>query len=232
MTCEQARISLGVYVVGALDDAERAAVRAHLETCRGCRDELAELAGVPRLLARVTLAEAVHGPAQPDDDLLPRLLTRMAAERARHRRQRLVLASAAAVVVLALVASLVGVLAGRGTSDSPASPPVAAASTTPTWSASDATTGVWASVSVTPVAWGSRVHLDLGGVAGGSRCQLVAVSRAGDREVAATWVVPPGGYAKGGPGLLVDGGVSLPGGELARFEVVTLDGQLLVTVPV
>ena len=231
MTCEQARIALGAYVVSALDDAERAEVRAHLETCRSCRDELVELAGVPRLLARVTLAEAVHGPAQPDDDLLARLLTRLASERARHRRYRMVLASAAAVVVLALVASLVGVLAGR-TTNSPASPPVAAVSTAPTWSASDAATGVWASVSVTPVTWGSRVHLDLGGVPGGSRCQLVAVSSSGAREVAATWAVPPGGYATGDPGLTVDGGVSLPSNELAHFEVVTLDGQLLVTVPV
>jgi predicted anti-sigma-YlaC factor YlaD len=232
VTCEQARIALGAYVVSALDDAERAEVRAHLETCRSCRDELVELAGVPRLLARVTLAEAVHGPAQPDEDLLARLLARVSAERARHRLHRMVLASAAAVVVLALVVSLVGVLAGRRTADGPGSAPIAAVSTTPTWSASDAATGVWASVSVTPVTWGSKVHLDLGGVAAGSRCQLVAVSSSGAREVAATWAVPAGGYATGGAGLRLDGAVSVPSDQLNRFEIVTLDGQLLVTVPV
>ena len=51
--CTDARLSLGVYVLGAIDPAERALVDAHLATCRDCRDELAGLAGLPALLARV-----------------------------------------------------------------------------------------------------------------------------------------------------------------------------------
>ena len=51
--CTDARPSLGVYVLGAIDPAERALVDAHLLTCRDCRDELAGLAGLPALLARV-----------------------------------------------------------------------------------------------------------------------------------------------------------------------------------
>ena len=51
--CADARPSLGVYVLGAIDPAERALVDAHLLTCRDCRDELAGLAGLPALLARV-----------------------------------------------------------------------------------------------------------------------------------------------------------------------------------
>ena len=43
--CTDARLSLGVYVLGAIDPAERALVDAHLATCRDCRDELAGLAG-------------------------------------------------------------------------------------------------------------------------------------------------------------------------------------------
>ena len=43
--CADARLSLGVYVLGAIDPAERALVDAHLLTCRDCRDELAGLAG-------------------------------------------------------------------------------------------------------------------------------------------------------------------------------------------
>ena len=42
--CTDARLSLGVYVLGAIDPAERALVDAHLLTCRDCRDELAGLA--------------------------------------------------------------------------------------------------------------------------------------------------------------------------------------------
>jgi len=51
--CAEARTSLGVYVLGAIDPAERGLVDAHLATCRDCRDELAGLAGLPALLARV-----------------------------------------------------------------------------------------------------------------------------------------------------------------------------------
>ena len=51
--CTDARLSLGVYVLGAIDPAERSLVDAHLVTCRDCRDELAGLAGLPALLARV-----------------------------------------------------------------------------------------------------------------------------------------------------------------------------------
>src|SRR5580692_7851376 len=52
-TCAEARISLGVYVLGAIDPSERGLVDAHLATCRDCRDELAGMAGLPALLARV-----------------------------------------------------------------------------------------------------------------------------------------------------------------------------------
>src|SRR6202007_254957 len=51
--CTDARLSLGVYVLGAIDPAERALVDTHLVTCQDCRDELAGLAGLPALLARV-----------------------------------------------------------------------------------------------------------------------------------------------------------------------------------
>ena len=51
--CTDARASLGVYVLGAIDPAERSLVDAHLLTCPDCRDELAGLAGLPALLARV-----------------------------------------------------------------------------------------------------------------------------------------------------------------------------------
>ena len=51
--CPEARLSLGVYVLGAIDPGERGLVDAHLVTCRDCRDELAGLAGLPALLARV-----------------------------------------------------------------------------------------------------------------------------------------------------------------------------------
>lgn len=58
--CEDAREALGVYVLGVIDPAERALADQHLAVCRECRDELAELAGLPALLAKMTPGEAAR----------------------------------------------------------------------------------------------------------------------------------------------------------------------------
>ncbi|WP_328855548.1 zf-HC2 domain-containing protein [Microbispora hainanensis] len=65
MTCEEVRISLGSYVLGALDDAETAEVEAHLDTCAACRAELSELSGLPPLLARVSAEDIERAAAPP-----------------------------------------------------------------------------------------------------------------------------------------------------------------------
>lgn len=57
--CPEARIALGVYVLGAMDPDERALMDAHLDTCEECRAELAELAELPGLLAMVSAEEAI-----------------------------------------------------------------------------------------------------------------------------------------------------------------------------
>src|ERR1700739_1342092 len=55
--CREIRQLLGVYVVGAIDPAERALVDEHLAECQSCRDELAGLAGLPAMLSRVPAAD-------------------------------------------------------------------------------------------------------------------------------------------------------------------------------
>ena len=57
--CSEARVALGVYVLGAIDPAERALLEAHLDTCEACRAELADLADLPALLALVPAEEAI-----------------------------------------------------------------------------------------------------------------------------------------------------------------------------
>src|SRR6266536_3103320 len=66
MTC-QTTVSLGVYVLGAADTAERLRVEAHLPGCAACRAELARLAPLPGLLVRVPpdLRPAAPSPAAP-----------------------------------------------------------------------------------------------------------------------------------------------------------------------
>jgi anti-sigma factor RsiW len=72
--CQEARIALGVYVLGAIDPDERAAVDDHLDTCPQCRAELAEFMELPGLLALVPSEEAIalaDGPLPGDPPLLP-----------------------------------------------------------------------------------------------------------------------------------------------------------------
>jgi hypothetical protein len=70
--CQEARIALGVYVLGAIDPAERALVDAHLATCEACQAELAELADLPTLLALVPAADAIAlAEGLSGDDLYP-----------------------------------------------------------------------------------------------------------------------------------------------------------------
>ena len=63
--CTDARLSLGVYVLGAIDPAERALVDAHLATCRDCRDELAGLAGPVGIDREVTRDGEQPRPGRP-----------------------------------------------------------------------------------------------------------------------------------------------------------------------
>jgi anti-sigma factor RsiW len=55
--CAELRHELGVYLLGAIPLADRSAVDSHLASCSSCRDELADLAGLPALLRRVSVDE-------------------------------------------------------------------------------------------------------------------------------------------------------------------------------
>jgi anti-sigma factor RsiW len=108
-SCREIRQALGVYVLGAIDPAERAQVERHLATCPGCREELASLAGLPAMLRKVPMVEAERlaaADAEPDalempsEEMLDSLVARTANVRRMRRRRGL--AAAAAVVVLAL----------------------------------------------------------------------------------------------------------------------------------
>ena len=236
-TCDDTRMELGALVLGALDPADEGRVRAHLETCDACAAE----AGSLRRTASVLGAEPAAGLAarpgsadvprepegEPPADLLPRLLQAV-AERHRSRRRRVVAgaAAAAALVVLAGVGgSVVGDGDGDGDGTAPQARPVATARPDATVSGADR--GVRLEVGVWGEPWGSTVRATVHGVPAGSRCSLVAVGPGGRRDVAATWVVPGGGYAAGV--VEVDGGVGLLPREVTRYEVVTADGAVLVT---
>ncbi|GAA4180339.1 zf-HC2 domain-containing protein [Streptosporangium oxazolinicum] len=98
MTCDEVRMSLGVYALGALEPDERVLVEAHLAECAGCRAELEELAGVATFLGRVSEGDVAQV-ASPPTAVLDRLLS---AKVRRRRTNRLMLSLAASVLVVGL----------------------------------------------------------------------------------------------------------------------------------
>lgn len=99
-TCAQIRPELGVYVLGAISPADRLRVGRHLETCKRCRAEVAGLADLPGLLARLsprTIARlAAASNAEPHDPVTAAVhIEALARQMTRQRRRRLMLITAA-----------------------------------------------------------------------------------------------------------------------------------------
>lgn len=70
MTHETARGLAAAYVLGALEPAEEAAVREHLQTCPEPHDEFAELGGVVPYLVELPGLELVEPPASLRDRIM------------------------------------------------------------------------------------------------------------------------------------------------------------------
>jgi predicted anti-sigma-YlaC factor YlaD len=227
--CAEVRISLGAYVLGALEPADRARVDAHLATCADCRDELASIAGLPGLLGRVSRAEVEAEPTDPGPQLLDRLLRAAAAERQRSRRRTWVAAVAAAVIALAAVGVAIGVTHDRHQTVVAKTP----VGVSETFTATDPVTHVQASVTEWKKGWGASLEVTVTGVTeelAGARCQLVAVGPGGKTDIAASWAAPNEGYT-GTSKVNANGATALGSTEITAFKVVGSDGATLVSVP-
>lgn len=76
LTCDEVRDMAGAFVLGALEAADAASVRAHLATCREAHEEIAELGSVvPAFVEIVPLVE-------PPADLKARIMAAAAADAA------------------------------------------------------------------------------------------------------------------------------------------------------
>lgn len=212
LSCADATISLGAYVVGALDHAERAEVEAHIALCPACRDELAALAPLPGLMSRLSVEEVEAGPPPVDDALLDRVLGAVDRERRAETRRRW-LAGAAVVVLLA---------GGTGGA-------VAAWQATHGrhWPRYEAQHGqVHLTVTVAGGEGGTMLDMALWGVAPEQRCSVIAVSRGGRTEVAGWWEATYAGTAK------ITGSTSIEPKDLSELRVVTETGATLLTADV
>ena len=185
--CRQVRQLLGVYVVGAIEPAERTVVDDHLAECQACRDELASLAGLPALLSRVPVEDVerislapveLPEPAEPSPELLSSLVSRVSARR-RSRMWRAVAAAAAAALIAAGGATAVIQLTGHH----PASVATDVASGTSRGGT------VSAVVDYSATSWGSTaMRVRVSGIPPGTTCQFWVVTHGG-RTLARTWTV-------------------------------------------
>ncbi|MHA6762972.1 anti-sigma factor family protein [Streptacidiphilus sp. PAMC 29251] len=239
----QESVSLGAYLLGALDPDERRAMELHIADCEHCRAELLELAPLPGLLRHTPfeeLPEAAaaaeslspvreqpsheqpsHEPA-PEPQAMPEQQPAPGSGPVQHRRQRRRGLVTAAGVALAACVAAVAVYAAVGRDNpAPTRPPVAAA----TWSATDPSTHVSASAAIIPKAWGTQFELKLGGLPSGITCHLVVHGTDGRSETAGTW---GSGYS---PSALVPASTSISPAEITGLDIVDGSGTMLVRLP-
>ncbi len=201
--CTEARLSLGVYVLGAIDPAERALLDAHLLTCEECRDELAGLAGLPALLARVnpdeisriraddTVGSSVPAAVAVEDrapgELIGTVLD-LAAARRRRGRWRI---AASAAAVAAIAGGLFGGLSSISTARTIKVPLSAGPSQWETVQAVSKVTGASASVAYSHEQWGDAYAVLVDHIPVGTTCELWIVHPDGTRTLAGSWTTAP-----------------------------------------
>jgi anti-sigma factor RsiW len=209
------------YVLGSLSAADRREFEAHLSGCPSCAAGVAELSGMPALLAKLDrdvvaeINEAAPSSELPAPDLLPSLLS---AVHQRRRRSRLMTWSmtAAAAAVLAI-----GVFVGVA-GHSPTSPPPQ--TTVSALQMSQIGTKALAStVSVSPERWGTYIDMKCVCLAPiyahHDRLAMVVVGRDGSHTQLATWVAEPGHTATPA------GSISTPVDQIASVQVVLAENN-------
>ena len=231
--CTDARLSLGVYVLGAIDPAERALVDSHLVTCRDCRDELAGLAGLPALLARVnpdeisriraddTVRAGAYAGAddRPPGELIGTVLD-LAEARRRRTRWRF-LASAAAVVAIA--GGLFGGLSSITTTRTVPIPVSPAGTDWETVEATSSVTGASASVAYSHELWGDAFEVLVDNIPVGTTCQLWVLHPNGTRTQVASWTT-----AKDEGNVWYSGSMAATAQPISKFQI-TADHKVLLT---
>jgi len=187
------------YVLGALDAEDRRTYERHLAVCDRCRDAVADLAGMPALLALVPGDEA-PGVAEPESaDVVDLSAVATRLHRGQVRRRWTAAAVAAGLLVVG---------GGAGWAVSSAVAPDGGTSVSATAATVDLTpvagSGVTARLALDPVGWGTRLSWscrypsDAGAPgrtagaygpygSGATTYALVLVDRAGRTTTVGTW---------------------------------------------
>jgi len=226
-----AHTDVGAYSMGLLEERDRREFEDHLAGCPACAAEVAELSPMAALLRGAELRGVEPAASQePGGGDVTGFLRRRARQQRQRRRWQVALGAAAGIV---LIGGGIGVGIAAAPQDSPPpAPPLVL--TGQLHSATDPGTGVAGTVGLVAKAWGTQVTLDLSKVHGPAECELVAVSRTGERRVVMGWLVTaPGDGVSGHPAhLVIKGGTSIPRNDLSRVDVDVVNGRTLVSIPV
>jgi hypothetical protein len=244
LSCAELRSELGVYLVGAIAPEGRHAVENHLASCSSCRDQLAQLAGLPALLRRVpsdevdSLAPACgpHGDSpdgdSPDADSSTRAdrtlpdthlaaLLNRAARRKRRARSQLAVAAVAGLALgagtAAGAAAAFGTAATLGTAAGPPPGAITVRGSNPSMNAN-------AVVVYAARPWGVQLSIQVTGVAAGTTCVLEVTGADGREWEAGSWTV-----AAHDEDAWYQASSSVPAISVRGF-VVTSDARALVNV--
>jgi anti-sigma factor RsiW len=209
----------GAYVLGALSPSDRREFEGHLASCPRCRAAVAEISGLPGLLAQLTpeevadLGAAVPPPpaAEAGAGVVPQLV------RLDRQRRRLARALVAVAAALLLLAGVVGVAAVRGSFDlgrPSASAPFRVAFTPVV------ATGITAVVDVVPEASGTELRVECqyaGDSAGpsyaGHEYAIVVTDTSGHSTQVKTWT------ARADHKMTPTGTSSLPVSKIRTVEI-------------
>jgi anti-sigma factor RsiW len=163
--CREWRELLGAHALGHLEGDERAGLEAHLDGCARCRDELASLRPVARMLPHADPAR--FGPApQPPPELGQRIAATIEGEKRqaeKRRRRRLfggfAFGGAAAAAVAAVLLLFVF---GGGSGEDPGQRVRFA----------DLPKGIAIDATLEPHAYGTEIHMYVHGVPSGTLCRV------------------------------------------------------------
>lgn len=210
----QAQLSLGAYVLGALDAGDRSELEEHLAGCADCRRELVSFAGLPGLMGRLSLTEVQQQEPTPSAALQVSTLAAIQSEqdsfRRTVRRWRVVAGGGLAAAVAACVA-LILVLTSSG-------PAVVDAATVRR--DLTAATGVSSrgSLSLLSKPWGTQVHLVLSDLPRTGAFSVRTIDDEGRQSTAATWQATQNGQAE------LTGATPSRIDDIDRVEIVTDTG--------
>jgi anti-sigma factor RsiW len=217
------------YVLGSLSPAERREFETHLEGCERCRASVAELSGLPGLLARLDSDRAFELLEPSDDasaastsippvpaDLVVRIQARDAARRYR-RRTRLLLGLAAAAVIATAIAVPVSIAAAPHPTVSTALSQVVKSPLS-------------AEVELTSVGWGTKVEMSChyrdidSGAPDSTRWDyaLWVVQKNGTASELSSWSAANDSTVK------LSAGTAVPVAQIAAVQVRSIDGRVLL----